>query len=95
MNFVASMLLKNANIQQTLRKPPVDTRTDVEMRNKILKLLTGKRMTCAQVATAIKRDYKNARRFLFAMMDDGLLQTDGTMSSRGTKPATAWTRSKS
>lgn len=92
MNFVASMLLKNAKIQESKPKPkPVDNRTNEEMRKQIHKLLTGKRMTCRQIADTVKRDYKNARKYLLALEKNGLIRTDGTVPSVGTKPATIWT----
>lgn len=92
MNFVASMLLKNAKIQAAKPKPvQIDNRTNEEMRKQIHKLLTGKRMTCRQIANAVKRDYKNARKYLLALEKNGLIKTDGTVPSVGTKPATIWT----
>ena len=92
MNFVANMLLKNANIQQAKPKqPPVDNRTNEQMRQQILKLLKTKRMTCRQIAKAVKRDYKNARRYLLALEKDGLIRSDGVVPSAGTKPAVVWT----
>lgn len=92
MNFVASMLLKNAKIQESKPKAaPVDSRTNEQMRQQIHKLLTGKRMTCRQIAKVVKRDYKNARRYLTALEKDGLIRSDGTVPSEGTKPAIVWT----
>jgi len=86
------MLLKNAKIQESKPKPkPVDNRTNEEMRKQIHKLLTGKRMTCRQIADTVKRDYKNARKYLLALEKNGLIRTDGTVPSVGTKPATIWT----